>query len=130
MIPENDQFLTVGCNVQEHPDGLHFRLNFIDAAGKSRAVTLTRDTLPLLAAALHSKIGDGKIVPIDQKSLRAGANILVKGWDIVKRPDLGARLTLYVEMLDQDRVVTIPVDLSPENVTSLIIQLSQSPKQT
>jgi hypothetical protein len=125
MDQDEAQFLAVGCDLQEHPAGTHLRLNFFDSNNKSRAIVLTRESLPLLVGALHPKIGDGTVVPIDQKSLQVAANIRVEGWDLEKRPDRSARLTIYLEMRDQGRTVMLPLDLSPENVTCLKTQLSR-----
>src|SRR5277367_6259725 len=127
MDTDNEDFVISGCDVQEHPDGKRLRLTFVGEGDKTRSVVMNREGVPLLVGALHSKIGHGTVVPIDKDSLRAGTNIQVQGWDLTNRPDRSVRLTIYVDMIDQGRVVTIPVELSRENVTALIHQMSLPP---
>ena len=119
MGTEDEDFVVLGCDVKERPDGKRLRLNFTGEGNKNRSVVLHREGVPLLVGALHSKIGHGTVVPIDKESLRAGANIQVQGWDLANRPDRSVLLTIYLDMTDQNRVVTIPVELSQENVTAL-----------
>jgi hypothetical protein len=116
----DDPFQVDACDVQRHVDGIHIRLNFVQDSGESRAVVLRREKLPQLVAALQGEIVSGSVVPIDQGSLQIGANYQMEGHQIRKLQDGSAVLTLFVKMLDQSRTVTLALELTPSDVTSMI----------
>lgn len=98
-------------------------LDFRTDNGESRVVVLSRKWLPTLIARLMQETEPGQAVPIDRNSLQIGASFSVQGWQIQHRSDGARRLVLAVDLPDQGRVVTIPLELSPSDVQNIIKQL-------
>jgi hypothetical protein len=104
-------------------DGEDVVLDFRSDSGESRAVVLSRQWLPGLIARLMQQIGPDEAVPTDQGSLQVGARFAVQGWQVQHQSDGARRLDVIVNLPDQGRVVTIPLELTPPDVQSLIDRL-------
>jgi hypothetical protein len=105
------------------PEGEDIILDFRSDSGESRAVVLSREWLPGLIARLMHQIGPEEAVPVDQGSLQVGARFAVQGWQVQRESDGARRLDVIINLPDQGRVVTIPLDLTPPDVQNLIDQL-------
>ena len=115
------------------PDELQFqisrygegvRLIFSRYDGQRRTVVLRRSDLPSLVAGAQNLLSPQDAVPIDQDSLRPGTIIRLTGYQFSPRGEkLG--LTLFLELPDQDRGVTIPLNLSRKDAESIAEQLSR-----
>jgi hypothetical protein len=125
MTDKEQPFITSGCNIESYADGVHMRLNFIDHKDEIRAVVLRREQIPELIGVLQTEIVPGQVVPIDQESLRIGTNYRLQGFGVRKREDNSAQLTLYIQLPEQGRTVTLNLPLTASDVTSLIIHLSR-----
>jgi hypothetical protein len=99
--------------------GLRFRSD----SGKFQEIVLPRSMVPGLIARLVAEIGPGQGVPI-AGSLRPGQTILVQGFGGRRLPDGSAVLTLFVHLPDENRDVTIPLELSATNVVELVAILA------
>lgn len=110
-MSENEPFIAVGCLSQGNEDGVHVRFRFNDQAGRIRDVILEKGNIPLLLAALQKETTDGTIVPIDPGSFRVGTDYRMQGLEYRRRDDGGVDLTLIVELLRQQRFVTIKASL-------------------
>lgn len=104
-------------------DGAHVRLIFNDDNGKSREVILLRKWLPAFVAQMQRNIEPGQIVPIDKASLQIGRSFSLQGFQARRFPDGGATITLFVDLPDQGRVVTIPLEMTPKDVSTLLTML-------
>jgi hypothetical protein len=104
-------------------DGDDIVLDFKADSGESRVVVLSRKWVPTLLARLMQETEPGQMVPIDRASLQIGASFSVQSWQVQRRSDGARRLTLAVDLPDQGRVVTIPLELSAAEVQSLLDQL-------
>jgi hypothetical protein len=106
-------------------DGEDVVLDFRSDAGESRSIVLSRQWLPGLIARLMHQVGPDEAIPsaTDQGSLQVGARFAVQGWQVARQSDGARRLDVIINLPDQDRVVTIPLDLTPPDVQSLIDQL-------
>ena len=114
----DDIFEPDGWKVERH-DGVSIKLTLHSDSGRSVSVILPRSTIPGLIARLVAEIGPGQGVPI-AGSLRPGQTILVQGFAAHRQPDGSANLTLFAHLSDENREVTIPLDLSAENVVELV----------
>src|SRR5690606_34382736 len=99
-------------------------LEFRSDAGGVAAIALLRGQLAALVARLVKEIGAGQAVPIDRGSLQIGQTFAVTAHQVQRRGDGARRLVMTVDLPDQGRVVTIPLELSPDDVRSLIKDLS------
>jgi hypothetical protein len=104
-------------------DGQRVTLTFRADTGESRAVSLTRAQVQSSVARLMQEIGGGQVVPIDRGSLQIGATYSLQSYHVQRNTDGRRLLTLAVDLLDQGRVVTIPIELSPVEVEQLIKML-------
>jgi len=104
-------------------DGQRVTLTFRADTGESRAVSLTRAQVQSSVARLMQEIGGGQVVPIDRGSLQIGATYSLQSYHVQRNTDGRSLLTLAVDLLDQGRVVTIPIELSPVEVEQLIKML-------
>ena len=109
---------------EQHPssDG-GLTLIFRRDSGETRSIVLGRGQVAALAAALIGEIGTDRVVPIDRASLRIGQPFAVEGFQVAHSTDGGRCLIVQVHLPDQGRVVTIPLELSPQDVAALIEQL-------
>jgi len=123
MGVEDDVFEPNGCEADLIDGGTKVRLSFSRDNGTSREVVLSRAWLPQLVALLIGKIESGPLARIDQGSLRPGQTFLVQGLRVRKISDGSQLLTVSVALPDQDRTVTIPLELTPEDAEALILML-------
>ena len=109
--------------IEPGPDDEHVTLIFRSDSGESQAVALKRTQLPALVARLARETGPGQATPIDKDSLRTGKEYSVQAFYVQRpMPDDGARLLVLVVHFE-DRVVTIPLELSPPDVQHMVTQL-------
>jgi hypothetical protein len=57
-------------------------LKFSDDHGAESVVTLPQSSLPMLLAALHDKLEQGPVTPIDGQSLKRPQNIVIHGFQL------------------------------------------------
>lgn len=109
---------------QDNADRSGVRLVFNRAKGSPVGVEFSHSHLRILLALVQSKIGPGphrstNVVSIDRCSLQIGTFFDLHGWKTSKLPSGGLRLTLMVNLLDQGRVVEIPINISRDDAASL-----------
>ena len=124
----DDVFEPDECEVALSKDGESVRISFRRDNGTSREAVLPRKWLPGLVAQLLAQIEPGSAVPIDQGSLQIGRTFVVQGYNVRKRPDGGCLLTLFVDLPDQGRIVTIPLELSAPEVSEIVAILNGRPR--
>ena len=98
-------------------------LDFKNDNGESQQISMSRTWLPQLLSRLMKEVPSGQAVPIDRSSLQVGASFSLEGWQVQRRNDGARRLVLAVNLPDQARVVTIPIELSAKEAESLVNQL-------
>ncbi len=95
-------------------------LAFQNQAGERRPVTLPRSKIPLLLSLLQSRTEAGSATPIRPGSLFVGQRFALQGYHVSRNPDQSAQIIFYVRLPDEnDRGVTVPLDLSPEEAREL-----------
>ena len=109
--------------VKTEDDGRRVTLTFRADSGEILGVSLTRAQVGATVARLVQETEAGSVVPIDRGSLRIGASFSVQGLQVQKKTDGSRLLTIVVDMPEDRRVVTIPLDLSPADVAELIKML-------
>lgn len=120
----DDDFKPDDLQFQISEDGKSVRLIFTRDNGEYREVVLRRSSLPSLVAGAQNLLSPQDAVPIDRDSLRPGTIIRLTGYQFSPRgKKLG--LTLFLELPDQDRGVTIPLNLSRKDAESIAEQLSR-----
>ena len=123
-MADDDEFEPDDLQFQTSDDGERVRLIFIRDSGEHQAVVLRRSDLASLVAGAQKLLSPRDAVPIDQGSLRPGMTLELTGFQFSPREsELG--LTLFVELPDQDRGVTIPLRLSRKDAESIMEQLSR-----
>jgi hypothetical protein len=115
----DEPFLVDESDVQIDASGEFVKFIFSRDSGERREVVLRRQWLPALATQIQKNIAPGQAVPIDKGSLQIGANFSLQGFQVRRKSDGGATLTLFVDMPDQGRVVTIPMQMSPADIATL-----------
>jgi hypothetical protein len=123
-MSEDAPFLVDNAAVALNDTGEFAKLVFSRDTGESREVILRREWLPMLVVEIQSKIAPSQATPIDRGSLHMGQNFSLRGFQARRVQSGGATLTLFVDLPDQGRGVTIPLDLTSEDVDTLIKMLS------
>ena len=123
MTLNDREFIPDDVRIQPHSDGERVKVTFLRDTNESREVVLRRSWLPQFLNAMRNEIAPGQAVPIDPNSLSFGRSYSLQGWECKRSPEGGARMTLYIDLPDQGRVVTMPISLGPDEVTHLIDQL-------
>jgi hypothetical protein len=96
-------------------------LVFESGAGERREVTLRRSSIPGLISLLQSKVEAGSVTPINTGSLFVGQSFALEAFQPFRNPDGSARILFFLRLPDQnDRGVTMPLDLSPEEAADLV----------
>lgn len=103
---------------------LFVTLTFSADGGESRAVKLVRSRLPFFVSKLMKEVESDQVTPIRPDALAAGTSFAIHGWQMAKADDGGRLLTLFVELREPARTVTVPLELSPEDVAALREDLS------
>jgi hypothetical protein len=111
------------CETLIGEDGRQVKLVFRSDDGDSREIVVDRQWLPQLITQLQRRIAPGQAVPINKDSLDIGQTFALQGYQVRRNADGGAILTLFVDLPDQGRVVTIPLDFSSKDVDQLILML-------
>jgi hypothetical protein len=118
-VSASEPFLATGCDVAYHEDGVHVRLTFIRDKGESQAIFLDRAGLSQLALALRKETLSGSIVPIDQASMTIGLNYRVVGHQVGFLPDRTIKLTVFLDLPDQGRTLSLSLALSADDVDAI-----------
>jgi hypothetical protein len=121
-MTDSTDFIPDDTDFEERDDSI--KIFFRRNNDTSREVTLLKKWVPVFVSQLISKIEEGQVVPIDKNSLQIGQSFSVQGWNMTKRQNGGRRLTLFVDLPDHGRVVTIPLELSSSEVAKLIKDFS------
>lgn len=118
-MTENDNNFVAdeGCDVGSNADSI--RLNFLNQSGKNCPVVVRREDIPQLLASLHNETASGQVVPIAKGSMKIGANYQLEGQQFRKNSDGSVLLTLFVNLLDEDRVVTFALEIPSKDKKSL-----------
>jgi hypothetical protein len=109
------------CEVFAEDDKV--RIRFARDDGSSREILLQKGQAPSLAELLISKTESSRLVRIDQRSLRPGQTFVVQSFRVQKISDGSRLLTMTVFLSDQNRIVTIPLELSTGNAQLLVQQI-------
>jgi hypothetical protein len=104
-------------------EGQRVTLTFRTDTGETLGVSLTRGQVGVTVARLVQEIGSGSVAPIARGLLQIGASFSVQGFQVQRKTDGARLLTLAVDMPEEGRVVTIPLELSPIEVEELIKML-------
>ncbi len=117
-----DDFEVKDLQFRTTEDGDRIRLIFTCNSGERREVVLRRRNLASLFAGVQDLLSPSDAVPIDRESLRSGTTIRVTGYQF---SPVGAelRLTLFVDLPDQGRGVTIPLRFSRRDVEKIMGQM-------
>jgi hypothetical protein len=126
-MDDNRPFEASETDIALSGDGTSVRLIFNDDSRKSREVILRRKWLPMFAAQIQKNIEPGQIVPIDKGSLQIGQSFSLQGFHAHRLSDGGATIVLFVDLPDQGRVVTIPMDMTPKDLSTLLTMLDVKP---
>lgn len=119
-----DKFDVEAVTTADEPSSV--TLNFENKDGALRSVTLPRSRIPPLLSLLQTKIEAGSVTPINPGSLFAGQSFALEAYQVFRNPDGSARLLFFVRLPDQqDRGVTMPVDLTAVEVAELVNLLKQ-----
>lgn len=123
-MSENDNNFVAdkGCDVASNADSV--RLTFLNRSGKSCPVVVRREDIPQILVSLHNETSPGQVVPIAKGSMKIGANYQIEGQQFRKNPDGSVVLTLFVNLLDEGRVVTFALDIPAKEKESLSQYLS------
>jgi hypothetical protein len=116
-----------GMRVQNGPDPRVIRLVFESDTDGTRTVDLDRIALPQLLGALQHEIGAGSVVPIRAGSLQLGADYRMGGHGFRPLPNGGLEVTFHMELIREQRVVSLPLELLPEEVAQLKAALNRLP---
>jgi hypothetical protein len=113
-------FLLDGVEV-EYEDPSVVTICFVGKDGERRPVTFRRSNLPPLITLLKSKIEVGSVTPINSGSLVPGQRFAIEGIQPISKPDGSAQIVFWIRLPDDNnRGVTLPVDLSEDERLSLI----------
>ncbi len=115
----SDDFEVKDLQFQTSEEGEKVRLIFTRNSGERQEVVFRRRDLASLVAGAQKLLSPSDAVPIDRESLRSGTTIQVTGYQFSPG---GAELclTLFVDLPDQGRGVTIPLCFSRKNVESMM----------
>jgi hypothetical protein len=109
--------------VQAH-DADHLAVTLACDSGQSLTAILPRATIPGLIERLVGEIGPGQGAAISRLSLRPGLTIQVQGFGGRRHPDGSADLAIFARLPDEGREVTIPLELTAQDVVELIAMLN------
>ena len=124
MADESKEFRPDECETFLSEDRKRVKIVFRRDSGETQEAVLARTWIPQLIVQLQTRIEPGQATPIDRGSLRIGQTFSLQGYQVGHRPDGSAILTLFVDLPDQGRVVTIPLVLPPPEITQFIQMLA------
>lgn len=115
------------CETMLSEDGESVKMVLTNDVGERQEAVFDRRWIPSLITQLQRRIVPGQATPIDKDSLRPGQTFSLQGYEIWHEQDGSARLTLFLDLPDQNRVATIPIELTPKDVAAIIERLSAKP---
>lgn len=115
----NNSFLVDECETSIGSDGKTIKIKFSNDNGDSQEVLIDRQHLPQFVAQLQNKTVSGSGKPIERASLRPEETFAVSGFRVEHVADGGCVIVVSVNMIDQNRLVTIPLDFSPKDIETL-----------
>ena len=95
------------------------RLVWAQDSGERRTVVLSKSLLPQVFAQLQTQIAVGSGAPINMAAFRPGTTISVTGLQFGQRAD-HFRLTLFADLPDEGRAVTIPLRISKKEAEECV----------
>lgn len=124
----NEPFVPDDFVVLLSEDGKRVTLRFSCDSDEQVLISIPRIHLASLVVEATKLLPPGSAVPIDRDSLRPGTTYSLQGYQFSPRPEhLG--LTLFVDLPDQGRVVTIPLQLTPKDIEVVSEQIKRWRKQ-
>ena len=123
MTEDSAPFEPDEWEVEAHGDGT-IRLVLRSDSGRTLAAILPRATIPGLIARLVAEIGPGQGAAIAGSLLRPGLTLQVQGFSARRHPDGSADLAILAHLPSERRDVTIPLELSAENVSEFVAMLT------
>jgi hypothetical protein len=110
-------------SVKKSEDGKSIEITFSTDGGEKVAISLLQGQVATLVSMLQKEILAGAVVPINRGSLRPGQVFETQAVQVGKHPSGARQIVFHVDLPEEKRHVTIPLQLSPEEVTSLIGEL-------
>jgi len=105
--------------------GAKLQVIFREEEGATCEVILLQEQVPGFVAQLVSHIEQGQVVPIRAQSLRIGRDFQFVGWSIQRNAADGRRrLIALIDLPDEGRQVTLPLEFSEADVEELRRQLA------
>ncbi len=123
----SEPFIPDDCETSISEDGALVRVLFSRRNGDSVEVVIPRLRLPLVVSQLQKRISGSHAVPIDRGSLQIGHQYVPHGFQ-VRRHEGETVLTVFLELSDPERMVTLPLRFKPSTVRDLINDLEASLK--
>lgn len=123
-MEQDNEFHPDEMDVATSQDGRSIRLLFSKDSGERQAIIIPAQGAALLLQQLQKRTGRTVGLPASKGSLQFGETFSLAGVQIGPRPEGGAMLTLAIDLLDQGRVVTLPIELPPKDLEQLVANLS------
>lgn len=92
--------------------------------GEIMEIILQSDQLPAVVAQLQRRIAPGRVTPIRPHQIAAGATATARSTTFRRNPDGTLTLLHTFELLEERRVVQLPVTLTPEDARSMAATLA------
>lgn len=115
-----EPFEPSGCETAVSQDGNNVLIRFLADSDEVREVIIPRTQIPALVAQLHSRIPAGQVVPISPSGLRSGETIRMLSHQSMRNPDGTLTFLHTFEILEQQRVVQLPVTLDRRAAAEMI----------
>lgn len=117
-----EDFEATGLRPQTNPTHPgKVRLVF-ERGDESRAVMVPRAAIPQFVAALMEQIEPGAVTPM-RRPMELETQYRVTGFDLKKHPTGAATMTVQIEFAAENRTMTLPLPLSPDDVRSIVESL-------
>lgn len=113
------EFYATGFGVAKSHDKKRTKLSFESDADGLVEVVVETDFLTMILAQIRKEIESTVVTPIDRGSLKPGQSLQTRGFHVDQLPNGGAVLVIHADLLDEGRVVTIPLELSREAAKDL-----------
>lgn len=114
------------CGVLKSQDGRSFKIVFQNDDDESAEIIVMAEALPQIISVMQGQLpaGTGKVV--EREGLRIGETFRTCGFKAKHLPDGSCDLTISLDLMDQGRVVTLPILLSPKDLESLFSMIVKS----
>ena len=121
----SEPFIPDDCETAISEDGALVRVLFSRRNGDSVEVVIPQLRLPLVVSQLQKRLSGSHAVPIDHGSVQIGRQYVPHGFQ-VRRHEGETVLTVFLELSDPERMVTLPLRFKPSTVRDLISDLEAS----